>query len=220
MSQYTIYGVESSPFVRKTLVAMAEKGLGWTLEEVNVFEPPDWFLAISPAKRIPVMRIEDTTLADSSAICGYLEKAHPMPALYPSEPLLYGQALWLEEYADTVLAEGIGFGLLRTLISAPRQGKPPDLERARKALNETLPPVFEYLDGVVRGRTYAVGETLSIADIALCAQLIGLEVTRVGLDAARWPALADYFQRILARDAFQQRLAAMADVMPRQPFEL
>jgi len=194
--------------------------LDWTLEEVNVFDPPPWFLDISPAKRIPVMRVADVTIADSSAICGYLEKAHPAPALYPADAVLYGQALWLEEYADTVLAAGIGFGLLRTLIAAPRQGKPPDLERARKALKETLPPVFGYLDGVVNGRTYAVGEDLSIADIAICAQLVGLEVTRVGLDATRWPALADYFQRILARDAFQQRLAAIAGAMPQEPFEL
>ena len=52
-----VYGTQGSPFVRKVLVTMDEKGLPWTLEEVNVFDPPDWFVPLSPARRIP------TTLA-------------------------------------------------------------------------------------------------------------------------------------------------------------
>ena len=56
-----IYGTEGSPFVRKVLVTLDEKGLPWTLEEVNVFDPPEWFVPLSPARRIPVLR--DRTIA-------------------------------------------------------------------------------------------------------------------------------------------------------------
>ncbi len=176
-SPLTVYGVESSPFVRKTLVILTEKGLlqdrHWQLQEVNVFDPPEWFLAISPAKRIPVIMIGQQALADSSAICGYLEKAYPEPPLYPADPLLFGQTLWFEEYADTVLAAKIGFGLLRTLMVPTRMGQPPDLERASKALHEDLPPLFDYLETQLSAE-YLVGDTFTLADVAVCAQLAGL----------------------------------------------
>ncbi|MGI9324810.1 MAG: glutathione S-transferase family protein, partial [Pseudomonadales bacterium] len=100
-ADYVIYGTEGSPFVRKVLVTLQEKQLPWILEEVNVFDPPEWFLAMSPARRIPVLRDRslvgddaNLTIADSSAICGYIERKVPNPALYPSRAIDYGRALW------------------------------------------------------------------------------------------------------------------------------
>ena len=91
----TIYGMAASPFVRKVRVALAEKGLDYTLDQVNIFPPPDWFVEISPAKRIPVMRdtsvAEDFTLPDSGTICAYLERQYPDTALYPADPAAFGK---------------------------------------------------------------------------------------------------------------------------------
>lgn len=214
-----VYGTEGSPFVRKVLVCLAEKGIGWRLHEVNVFEPPDWFLELSPARRIPVIEIEGDALADSSAICGFLERWQPTPALYPSAPMAYGRTLWVEEYADTLLAARIGFGLLRTLVVAPLRGQPPDLERARRTWHEELPPLFDYLDGYLGDREYFVADTLSVADIAVAAQLAGLWVARVVLPPSRWPRLAGFMDRMLERPSFRARLDAVAASRPAQPFE-
>ena len=221
-----IYGTEGSPFVRKTLVTLAEKGLDWQLEQVNVFEPPEWFLALSPAKRIPVLR--DTsiasegvagTIADTSAICAYIERKYPEPPLYPTDPYEYGRALWFEEYADTLGAARIGFGLLRTLLVGPAAGQPPDLERARKTYHQDLPPLFDYLEGEIGEKQFLVGDRFSIADIALTAQLAGMRVTRVAIDANRWPRLAAYAEHHLARPSFVARLTAVADMMLDEDFE-
>ena len=220
-----VYGTQGSPFVRKVLVTLDEKGLPWELEEVNVFDPPEWFVPLSPARRIPVLRDRAVaasgvagTIADSSAICAYLDRRHPDSPVYPSDSFDYARALWFEEYADTMLAARIGFGLLRTLISAPAAGKPPDLEAARKTYHETLPPLFDYLEGEIGKRTYLVGERFSIADIATCAQLSGLHLTRVPLDAGRWPNLARYMNTHLERESFAVRLAALAPIMPKEAF--
>jgi len=70
-----LYGAPLSPFVRKAEVVLREKGIPFESESVNILPMPDWFKAISPARRIPVLR--DTsigtegragTLPDSSAI--------------------------------------------------------------------------------------------------------------------------------------------------------
>jgi len=220
-----IYGTKGSPFVRKVLVMLTEKNQPWELEEVNVFDPPDWFVELSPARRIPVLRDRSIatagiagTIADSSAICGYLERRFPEPALYPQDPMEYGRALWFEEYADTLLAARIGFGLLRTLVAAPARGQPADLARARKTYHEDLPPLFTYLDGEIGDREFMVGERFSIADIALAAQLSGMRITRVPIDAQRWPNLARYTQRLLARPSLQVRLAELEGMMPANEF--
>ncbi len=221
-----IYGTRGSPFVRKVLVTLTEKNLPWELEEVNVFDPPDWFLELSPAKRIPVLRDRSIategvagTIADSSAVCGYLERKYPDPALYPEDPLDYGRALWFEEYADTLVAARIGFGLLRTLLAAPARGEPPDLERARKTYHEDLPPLFTYLEGAIGDREFLVGDRFSIADIALVSQLAGMRLTRVAIDAGRWPNLANYAETHLARPSFAARLEELKSVMPESDFE-
>ena len=110
-----VYGSSLSPFVRKVRVVLAEKGLSYEHQQINPFAPPDWFLEISPLKRIPVLRDTDepepNTLPDSSVICAYLEAKYPQPALYPAQPFARARALWLEEYADTHMMQSIGPGL-------------------------------------------------------------------------------------------------------------
>src|ERR1700709_2762531 len=106
-----VYGSNVSPFVRKGRVVLAEKALEYTLEQINPFVPPPEFLAISPLKRIPVLRDTDlpepNTLPDSSIICDYLEHKYPANPIYPTDPFQRAKALWYEEYADSAMATNI-----------------------------------------------------------------------------------------------------------------
>ncbi|MGF1457292.1 MAG: glutathione S-transferase family protein [Alphaproteobacteria bacterium] len=203
----TLYGSSLSPFVRKVRIVLAEKGLDYTLDQVNVFNPPDWFLAISPLKRIPVLKDGHATLPDSSAICGYLEKRSPDPALYPRVPFDFGRALWFEEYADSEFAGAIGLGCFRPVVVSRLMGKEPDHAAARKTCEERLPRYLAYLEGEITGRTHFVGEALSIADIAVASQLVNLRHTGYMAAAGTYPSLTAHFQRMLARPSFAACLA-------------
>lgn len=213
----TIYGANVSPFVRKVRVLLAEKGIDYTLEQVNIFAPPDWFLDISPAKRIPVLRdtdiAEDFTVPDSSVICAYLERRYPEPALYPKDDADYARALFLEEYADSEMAPTFGRGVFRPRIVFPLAQKvAPDEETVAKAVAEELPPLFDYLEGRCAGREYLVGDSFGIADIAVATTFGNLRHAEVAPDPARWPALAAYVDRMLARPSFAACLAEEAKV--------
>lgn len=225
--ELVLYGVKGSPFVRKVQVALSEKGLDYDLQAVSIFPPPDWFATISPALRIPVLRDRSIgqegragTLPDSSVICAYLERKYPEPALYPADTFLYARALWFEEYADTELASLIGTGMFRPLIVAALLGKEPDVDTARNTFRDKLPPLFDYLNEELEGREYLVGDSFSIADIALGCQLVNLRHTGAVIDNARWPALAAYEARLLQRPSLATCLAEEQKIFKPPAVEL
>jgi glutathione S-transferase len=216
-----IYGVKGSPFVRKVQVFLAEKGIDYEMEAVSIFPPPDWFAAINPAKRIPVLRDRSVgtegaagTLPDSSAICAYLERKHPAPALYPAEAFAHGRALWLEEFADTELAGRIGLGMFRPLVVQRLLGRPPDVALARRTFREELPPLFDWLEGEVGERTFLVGDGFTIADLSVATQLVNLRFAGGFVDAVRWPRLAAFAERMHARPSFAACIEAERRIFP------
>lgn len=77
------------------------------------------FEAISPLRKIPAFREGDYVLADSSAICAYLEKQYPSPSFYPTTAEALGKALWFEEYADTALFQAIAPCYYQTVLAPP-----------------------------------------------------------------------------------------------------
>ena len=74
-------------------------------------------------------------------------------------------------------------------------------------------------EGEIGDREFIVGERFSIADIALASQLSGMRLTRVAIDAERWPNLANYVETHLARPSFATRLEELKSVMPASDFE-
>ena len=194
-----LYGSPLSPFLRKAAGVCIAKGVAFEVEGVNIFAPPAWFLDISPMKRIPVLRDRSVaeegvagTVPDSSAICAYIEKKHPAPALYPEDPMDYAQALFIEEFADTSLAVAGGIGIFRPIFFAITKGEEPGLEKARDAWANQLPPIFDIIEKRLDGRAWFVGDALSIADIAVACVLMQVSlVAETPLD--RWPGLAAHF---------------------------
>jgi glutathione S-transferase len=203
----TVYGSSLSPFVRKVRVVLAEKGLAYEHQQVNPFAPPDWFLAISPLKRIPVLRDSDepepNAIPDSSVICEYLESKYPTPALYPAQPFARARALWLEEYADTHMMQSIGPGLFFERIVKKLMGRECDEGIVSITLAEKLPGIFDYLEDAVRGREFLVGDTFSIADISIACMLVNFNHARETLDRDRWPELARYAAVMHSRPSFK-----------------
>jgi glutathione S-transferase len=200
-----IYGSPVSPFARKAMAMCIEKDVEFDFEAVNIMPMPDWFKEISPMRRIPVLRDrsvaqegEAGTIADSSAICAYVERKHPAPSLYGDTAYGFGRALMIEEYADTVLAPTGGLGIFRPIFFSLVQGKEPDIAKARETWATEMPSVLGYLNGQLEGREFFVDDSLTIADIAVtaCLMQVGL-VAEMPLDD--FPTLAAHQERMAAR---------------------
>jgi glutathione S-transferase len=222
-----LYGAPLSPFVRKVDALLREKSLDFELESVNIMPMPDWFKQISPARRIPVLR--DTsigtegpagTIPDSSAICAFVERKHPEPAFYPEDAYLLGRAVWIEEFCDSELAGVIGMGIFRPIQFARFQRKEPDVATARTSYAERLPRPLDYLEGELTGSEFLVGDTLSIADIALACQLVQLSLVAGPLDASRWPSVAAHVDRMTSRPSFAPCLEICRKIVKQDPIDL
>ena len=201
----TVYGIPVSPFVRKVRVALAEKGVAYDLDPVVPMNVSADYRKKSPLGKVPAYQDGDKTLADSSVICAYLEKVHPNPSLYPSDPSPYARALWFEEYADGGLVSVIGAKVFFQRVVNPRfLNQPTDEAVVKKALEEELPPMFDYLEGeLAPGAKTIVGDQLSIGDIGIGSQFVNYFFASGTIDTRRWPKLAAYIAAIHERPSFR-----------------
>lgn len=212
-----LHGAPASPFVRKVRVALIEKGVPYELVPVVPFPPANAtpeFRRMSPLGKIPAISDGDFAISDSSVICAWLERRHPTPPLYPSEPNDFARALWFEEHADSRLLEAIGPVFFQRFVRKLVFRQEPDEEIVRKALGEALPPALDYLEGQLDGVEWLVGGRFTIADVATASMLQQLRHAGEPVDAARWPRLAAYADRVLARPSFKSCLADETKGLP------
>ncbi len=206
----TVYGAPLSPFVRKLRLFLAEKGLEYQLEIITPFGQPQWYREISPLGRIPALKDDDLSMADSSVICQYLEEKHPeLPPLYGQNPAQRAQIRWLEKYADYELAPLTTFAVFRNRVLKPIMNQACDEAAVQSALHDKLPTYFDYLETLLGNADYFVANALSMADLAFACQLINLEHGGEQLDSQRWPKLAALLQRIKMR-------TSVTDILPSE----
>jgi len=200
----TLYGASPSPFVRKVRVFLAEKGMQYDHDPVIPFTAGPEFKKISPLGKIPAYRDGDRTLCDSSVICAYIERVNPEPALYPKDPYEYARALWFEEYADTALTQVIGPKIFFQKIVGPMFfNQKTDAAVVKKAVEEELPVLFDYLESQLSGDGMIAGKRFSIGDIGIATTFVNLHHAGFGVDAARWPKLARYLATVHGRPSFK-----------------
>jgi glutathione S-transferase len=210
-TRFTLYGSRFSPYVRKIRVLCAEKSVPYELIDVNVFDPPAWFPRISPLKRIPVLHDAEAQaygfLPDSSIIAAYLDQLFPTPPLYPTAAWARAQATWLEEFVDTDLIGRMGFEVFRPRVVSRLMGQPCDEALVQKSLTISLPPLFTYLEQHLADRRFFIGETMSIADIAVASPFVNFHHAGETLNPLLYPALAAFVTRLHARPSFANVIA-------------
>jgi len=198
----TVHGSPISPFVRKVLVLLAEKGVAFDVNPVMPFPAPAEHLLISPIGKIPALTDGDFSLPDSSAICAYLERKHPEHNLYPLDPQAYGRALWYQIYADSVLV-GATSALFFQKVAVKMMGREPDEVAIQAIRDNTEPQVLPYMEAQIGDREFIVGDHFSIADIAISSQFIQRLYAGEPIDSALYPNISRYLANHMQRESFK-----------------
>src|ERR1700682_777392 len=87
MAKYMLVSFETCPWVQRSAIVLREKNTEFELRHIKADNRPDWFLAISPHKKVPVLSIDDkVSLFESNAINEYLDETIT-PRLHPEDPI-------------------------------------------------------------------------------------------------------------------------------------
>lgn len=230
----TLYEFPVSPFCDKVRRAMHVKGVAYRSEPVPLLATVGWYRRrVNPARKVPALVHAGRTIVDSTAIAEYLEATFPGPSLFPDDPVERARCHILEDWADESLyfyqklfkfmvgdnastwvprfsRFDSAFGravLARVLVG--RQARQLDAQglgrKPFSAIEADLVRLVGSVDAMLSSREWLVGERLSLADIAVFAQLDCLRGSPEGAvivdrfaDVSSWLARVDALTR---RDA-------------------
>lgn len=208
----TLWGTGVSPYVRKVIVALAEKNIAYEQNEIlpkvllqaTGQMVPETFDKISPLGKIPILQIGDFAIADSAVIIAYLDKKFTSGnPLYPDNPEAFARTLWFERYSDTALADVIHRKLFAELVVKPKVlNQQPDLVLVDQTKKHELPLVMDYLNQAVKQYQWIAGNEFTIADIAITTQLLALKLTGFEFKNNPWDNVNQYFSRVTSRPSF------------------
>src|ERR1700679_1488997 len=87
MTKYLLVSFKTCPWVQRSAIVLREKKVAFEFRHIEQDNRPDWFLAISPHKKVPVLRVDDRdSLFESNAIVEYLDETIA-PRLHPADPV-------------------------------------------------------------------------------------------------------------------------------------
>lgn len=76
------------PFVQRSVITLQHKKIPFDITYIDLANPPQWFLDISPFGKVPALRVDDDTVLFESAIINeFIDDVTP-GALSPADPLL------------------------------------------------------------------------------------------------------------------------------------
>jgi glutathione S-transferase len=170
------------------------------------------YLAINPNKKMPTLEDDGFVLWESNAILFYMAAKRPERGLWPSD--LRGQAdvlRWLAWESAHWDAESWGMVVFERASKAVLGLGPPDPAFIARG-EQNFARFAAVLNDSLRGKTWLVGERLTIADFSIAGFVPLAE--RMALPVQKFPEILRWYKRLAAlpawRDALTARDAAMA----------
>lgn len=138
------------PYVQRAVIVAAEKGVDLERVDIDLAAKPDWFKALSPTGKVPLLQVGDETLFESGPIVEFLDETSP-GSLHPADPLARARHRAWIEFASATLAD------IASLYNAPD----PSSFEVKTAL---LASRFDQLEAAIRPGPWFDGERFHIVD--------------------------------------------------------
>jgi glutathione S-transferase len=138
MAKYMLVSFKTCPWVQRSAIILREKNTPFEFRHIEPDNRPDWFLAISPHKKVPVMRIDDAqSLFESNAINEYLDETIE-PRLHPADPVERAINRAWTDYVPTFSSAvtGCAYAATKEAYEAAIAKIPDAFDRLEKALEK------------------------------------------------------------------------------------
>jgi glutathione S-transferase len=188
---------KTCPFVQRAAITLGYKKVEYKVTFVDLADPPDWFLEISPLSKVPVLRIDGEILFESAVINEYLDDITG-GELQPKDPLARAKNRAWIEFASNML------GNTYMMKTAAEKGK-------YVKYRDQLVSQFRRLENRLGDGPWFNGEDFSLADTAFAPLFAHDAVANYRfsvVDAATMPKLDAWSKRLLALPAVKNSVVA------------
>lgn len=211
-----LYHVSLSPFCRKVRLCLAEKKIEVELVEERYWDKEPEFLRRNPAGKVPVLKHDGMTMAESTAICEYLDERYPEPALMPSAPAERYEVRRLVGWFDDKFHHEVTSRLLYERINKKIMGLGyPDSEMVKSGARN-IRYHLDYMTWLLDHRRWLAGDRMTLADFAAAAHLSSLDYVR-DVNWHAYPVVKDWYAKIKSRPAFKGLLRDQVPSFPPPP---
>jgi glutathione S-transferase len=165
-----LYDFPGAPNPRRVRMFLAEKGV--SVESVNIdmatgeHKTPE-FLQKNPSGKIPVLELDDgTCIAESVAICRYIEAIHPEPNLFGADPVELGRIEMRNRQIELELSSQIGTSWVNgPVVARIAAGRFTQIPEAKAKSDAATREFYTRLNGELSDSDYIAGARFTIADI-------------------------------------------------------
>jgi glutathione S-transferase len=187
------YDLTAGMHPRRVRIFMAEKGISIERREVDAAgganARPD-FLQLNPLGKLPVLELDDgSVIAESLAICRYLEVLHPNPPLMGRTPQETAHIEMWTLRMDHELSQPIALAFVHS--SDFYRGRVEQVPEVATWSRARALQTMAWLDGELAERSHIAGDDYTLADIiAQCAfvlgKAVGLRISPEMTHLSRW----------------------------------
>lgn len=151
----TLISFNMCPFVQRAAIALQEQGREYEIQYIDLRNKPDWFLELSPLGKVPLLKVGDSVLFESSVILNYLDETTSGERLLPEDPIERAtQRMWME--------------FISGIMSTGWQLQAAKSEEKARELTADVRGRLERLVGVMSEEgPYWAGEKLTMVDVAI-----------------------------------------------------
>ena len=101
-AKYQLCSFKTCPWVQRAAIVLRAKQIPYDITYIDRDKRPDWFLAVSPHSKVPVLLIAGKeALFESNAIAEYLDETVP-PQLHPADPIARARNRAWTDYVPTL----------------------------------------------------------------------------------------------------------------------
>ncbi|MCY1267147.1 Glutathione S-transferase [compost metagenome] len=191
------------PNPRLVRLFAAEKGIALPLQDIDIIAGDNRqadFLRLNPTGTTPTLLLDDgRAIAETTAVCEYLEELHPVPALIGATAEERAETRMWWRRVDLAVVQPMttgfrgaeGFELFRNRVQCFPQVAGEMKQSARDGL--------QWLEAQLGDGPYICGQRLTVVDLLLLSFLDFADLVGQGLDENACPRLARWLADMRAR---------------------
>jgi glutathione S-transferase len=217
MSDPIVFGFPRSTFVRIVRLILTHKEVPYTFRDLEPEMGKPTHLALHPFNRVPILRHDDFTLYETSAIVTYIDEMFPKPALRPKSARDRARVNQWISSVNSYYYPYMIYHVTHERLVFPQLGIASD----EKVVAHALPKIELGLQVMERefahGKDYLLGTELTLADFYMLPSTYAFGLTEEGKAMyPKFPAFCRWRERMEALPTMQRFRAAQP---PRGPIE-